>query len=422
LILYYVLILSLPFLSHPLFGLKIGPLTVEKYLGAVCFLYAIFYAAVRRRAPRLFHTTQARAYLVFFLLAAASWLALGRSLTATAMLEVYASHLFFLVATVALIDSLARLRWALLTAVAAMGLVSLYVIRDWQVASAIYGASYRPGYVAGDANFFTASVLLCLPPALLFLWNERSVAVRLFCFASLLVTFAAITLAASRGGFLGLVVAMGWLLWHSRTRLRSFLLVGAAFGLLVALSPLSPVARLLHPDYSDTDSVRIHLALWRAGLRIVRDHPLAGIGVGQFKAAVGEYTSEKNLSLLAHNTYLEIAAEMGLPGLGLFLAIFVSSFRSLARVRRSAAREGPPLLRVAATGIEAGLAGFGVAAFFVSAEFLRMFWFMLFLSICLPALRQEEAPRVTEPERPPSAAAAAQEDCWTEAKAGIDAW
>ncbi|MDE3136589.1 MAG: O-antigen ligase family protein [Acidobacteriota bacterium] len=421
-ILYYILVLSLPFLSHPLFGLKVGPLTVEKYLGAICFLYAVLHAAVRRRAPGLFRTTQARAFLLFFLLASISWLALGRSLTATTMLDVYGSHLLFLVTTVALIDSLPRLRWALVTAVAAMGLVSLYVIRDWQLGSAVYGASYRPGYVAGDANFFTASVLLSLPVALLLLWNERSAAVRIFCFGSLLVTLAAITLAASRGGFLGLLVAMGWLLWRSRTRFRNLVLVGAALGLLLAISPLSPVARFLHPDYSDTDSVRIHLALWRAGLRIVRDHPLTGIGVGQFKAAVGEYSSEKDLSLLAHNTYLEIAAEMGLGGLGLFLVIFGSSFRTLTRVRLAAERHGPPLLRVAATGIQAGLLGFGVAAFFVSAEFLRMFWFMLFLSICLLALEQEEAARVAAAEGRPSTAEAARAEWWTGAEAGNDAW
>jgi putative inorganic carbon (HCO3(-)) transporter len=421
-ILYSILILSLPFLSHPLFGMKVGPLTVEKYLGAICFLYAVFYAAVRRRAPGIFRTTQARAYLLFFLLASISWLAAGRSLTATTMLDVYGSHLLFLVTTVGLIDSLPRLRWTLLAAVAAMGLVSLYVIRDWQVASAVYGAGYRPGYVAGDANFFTASVLLPLPLALLLLWNERSVAVRIFCFGTILVTLCAITLAASRGGFLGLIVAMGWLLWHSRSRVRSLVLVGAAFGLLVAISPLSPVARLLHPDYSDTDSVRIHLALWRAGLRIVGDHPLTGIGIGQFKTAVSEYSSEKDLSLLAHNTYLEIAAEMGLVGLGLFLVVFGSSFRTLTRVRRASQRGGPPLLRIAATGIQAGLLGFGVAEFFVSAEFLRMFWFMLFLSICLLAIEQEQPARVAAAERRSSADEAAQAEWWTGEEAGNDAW
>jgi len=389
-ILFYIMILSLPFMSHPVFGRTIGPLTVEKYLGALCLLAAALHVTARRRLPPLFSTPQARAFLIFFALASASWLTLGRTLSATTMLVVYASHLLFLVITVSLVDSLARLRWTLLAAVASMGFVSLYVLRDWQIGSAVYGLNYRPGYVAGDANFFTASVLLCLPLTLVLLWREKGLPIKLFCLASLAVTLAAVTLAASRGGFLGLLMAMAWLLWHSRNRGRNLLLVSLLMGAFLAVSPLSPVGRLLHPDYSDTDSVHIHLELWQAGLKILRDHPLAGIGVGQFKSAVGAYSSVKNLALLAHNTYLEIAAEMGIPGLILFLAIFVFSFRSLTQVRLAASRDGPALLPAAATGIQAGLVGFGVAAFFVSAEFLRMFWFMLFLSICLISLSQQQ--------------------------------
>lgn len=388
-IVFYVMILSLPFMSHPLFGRTIGPLTVEKYLGALCLLYAAFHIAARRRIPRLFSTPQARAFLLFFALATASWLALGRSPSATTMLGVYGSDLLFLVTTVSLVDSLPRLRGTLLAAVAAMGFVSLYVLRDWQVSRAIYGPQYRPGYVAGDANFFTASVLLCLPIALVVLWKDRRWPVKLFCLGCLVVTLAAITLAASRGGFLGLLVMMAWLLWHSRHRTRNLLVVGLCMSLFLAVSPLSPVERFLHPDNGDSQSVQIHLELWHAGLQIVKDHPLAGIGVGQFKAAVGNYSRVKDLSLLAHNTYLEIAAEMGIPGLLLFLLTFGFSFRSLARIRRAADRDRAALLPAVATGIQAGLVGFAVASFFVSAEFLRMFWFMLFLSICLTSLSGE---------------------------------
>jgi len=389
-IIFYIMILSLPFVSHPLFGKTIGPLTVEKYIGALCLLYAALHVAVRRRLPPLFSTPQARAFLIFFALATASWLTLGRSPSATTMLAIYGSHLLFLVTTVSIVDSLPRLRWTLLAAVAAMGFVSLYVLRDWQLGSAVYGLSYRPGYVAGDANFFTASVLLCLPVTLVLLWREKNMPVRIFCLVCLVVTLGAITLAASRGGFLGLLVAMTWLLWHSRNRMRNLLLVGLCMGLFLAVSPLSPIERFLHPDNSDTSSVRIHLELWQAGMKIVRDHPLTGIGVGQFKSAVGAYSSVKDLSRLAHNTYLEIAAEMGIPGLILFLATFWFSFRALNEVRMADYPDSAKWLSSAATGIQAGLLGFAVAAFFVSAEFLKMFWFMLFLSICLNSLRKEQ--------------------------------
>ncbi len=410
-ILFYIMILSLPFVSHPLFGKTIGPLTVEKYIGALCLLYAALHVAARRRLPLLFATPQARAFLIFFALATASWLALGRSPSATTMLAIYGSHLLFLVTLVCIVDSLPRLRWTLLAAVAAMGFVSLYVLRDWQLGSAIYGLSYRPGYVAGDANFFTASVLLCLPVTLVLLWREKSLPVKVFCLVSMVVTLAAITLAASRGGFLGLLVATAWFVWHSRHRARNLLLVALCMGLFLAVSPLSPVERILHPDHSDTSSVQIHLELWQAGLNIVRDHPLTGIGVGQFKSAVGAYSSVKDLSRLAHNTYLEIAAEMGIPGLILFLAVFGFSFRTLTEVRLAARQDRAEWLSPVATAIQAGLLGFAVAAFFVSAEFLRMFWFMLFLSICMKSLSQElpaEEPSPAQEKATPEAGLSAR--------------
>ena len=391
--LFYFLIVTLPFLSHPLFDRRLGPLTVEKYLGAACFLYAVFHLAARGRAPRLFSSVQARAYLVFFLLGTASWLRLGEPATATTMLVIYGANLLFLVTVVALVDSRERLRAALVAAVGGMGLVSLYVLRDWQVSSRVYGPRYRPGYIAGDANYFTASVLLVLPIALALVWNDRSRLVKLFSLGSLAVTLAATTLAASRGGFLGLLAMMGWLVWRARRRARYLLPVAALLGAFLAISPLSPVHRILHPDYSDTDSVVIHLELWRAGLRIVRDHPLAGVGIGQFKSVVGQYSSDKRLSWLAHNTYLEIASEMGVPGLLLLLGVFGFSFRSLGEARESAGREGDALLRAVALGAQAGLAGFFVAAFFVSAEFLRTFWFVLFLSIPLRGLAAGQSAR-----------------------------
>ena len=48
---------------------------------------------------------------------------------------------------------------------------------------------------------------------------------------------------------------------------------------------------------------------------MIRAQPLTGIGTGNFKALSGK------LGGVAHNTYIEIAAELGIPGLALFGAI-----------------------------------------------------------------------------------------------------
>ncbi len=73
-------------------------------------------------------------------------------------------------------------------------------------------------------------------------------------------------------------------------------------------------------------------------------------------------------SSIAHNSYLEVAAETGLPNFLIFLAMLFFTYRSLNRVRRRASDSGPPLVYLAATGIQAGFFGFSLGAFFLSSS------------------------------------------------------
>ena len=67
---------------------------------------------------------------------------------------------------------------------------------------------------------------------------------------------------------------------------------------------------------------------WRGALRLITERPLLGLGVGKsnFGNTVKKY---KDLSVPydhAHNTYLQIAVELGLVGLAAFLWLFGSVF------------------------------------------------------------------------------------------------
>ena len=395
-IFYYILIVSLPLVSHRVFGFPIGPFTVEKYLGMFCLIYALSYLAVRRSPPRLLSTGQARAFLFFFLLATASHFTMGTQPTVRSMFLIYFSQALFFLTTLGVVDSVERLRRVLLVTVGSITFASLYVLREWQGGSATYGADYRPGYVTGDSNFFSMSAVLCVPLVFYLILQAGRRSDRIFWLGCLLVITAAIMVAASRGGFLALLAAMIWFAWHSNRRTRNFFLVGGVVACIVLLSPLSALDRLVHPTKDDRNATDARLVIWKGGLRMILENPVMGIGLGNFKETVGFYAKAEEMPegelvwRQAHNTYIEIAAEMGVPGLLCFLAILLLTFRSLSRVRRQTERSGPAFVHIAAKGIQAGLLGFALGAFFVSTQFLKMFWFMLFLSMCLPQLVASE--------------------------------
>jgi O-antigen ligase len=127
-------------------------------------------------------------------------------------------------------------------------------------------------------------------------------------------------------------------------------------------------------------SNQAHMALFWAALRMIADAPLTGVGPYNFKDLSTHY-SGLGYGLIAHNTYLELAAEVGLPVLLLFLLVALATFRALGAVAR--ARGGPELTELAgwADGLRSGMLGFMVAGAFISAQYEKFFWLTVFLSI-----------------------------------------
>jgi len=391
-IFYYVFVLSLPLISHPIFGNEAGGMTISKYLGLASFAYALFSLAGRRHRVGWLRTAQARWYLALYGLALVSYAVslLGSTPGHWAVVVMLTSQLIFFITTLILVDSLDRLRKVLLVAIGSVALGSLYTLKEWWGGSATYGAGYRPGYVTGDPNFFAASALLCLPLAFGWALEGRRGWERVYCLGCLLLGLAASMVAASRGGFLGLLVGLGIFVWHSRYRARAMTVVPAALAVFLILSPSSPLRRLLEPGHSDDQARDARLELWSAGLKMVQSHPLFGVGLGNFKSLVGRYSGlGSELELISHNGYLDVAAEVGLPGLAALLALIYYSVRTASRVRRQALKDRAVLLQQAALGVQAGLVGFAVALLFVSGLFLKLFWLMVFLSMCLPDLQRQ---------------------------------
>jgi len=137
----------------------------------------------------------------------------------------------------------------------------------------------------------------------------------------------------------------------------------------------------IEDTYDDTigSTVRryyLAMAAWEMFL----DNPVFGSGPGDFYYNCRLYYPLK--AGRAHTMYLEIMAEMGMIGIGLFLAVLFSSLRGSGR----GIKYGEEGYGGYGRGLWLGLIGFMVSAFFLHAQQEKVLWLVVFLSLAIERL------------------------------------
>jgi O-antigen ligase len=131
----------------------------------------------------------------------------------------------------------------------------------------------------------------------------------------------AIVLSHSRGGFIGLSVAMA--LWAIREKRRlQAVAVGSALMLgLVLFAPSSFWQRNETVATFEQDASAMgRVYAWQVASRISMDKPLLGVGAGSFRFAWPLYAPpEARRAYVAHNIFLDVIGELGFVGLLFFL-------------------------------------------------------------------------------------------------------
>ena len=174
----------------------------------------------------------------------------------------------------------------------------------------------------GDPNELCMLLAAAVPLCLYFLMAERNLLFRAFSAMSLPVFGYAIYLTQSRGGFLAVVGGLGCLFW-SRYGWRKTVLIGA-----IGLPLLLMVTGGRQTEIStSTGTAKHRVELWRMWFMVFRDNIVAGNGLYLPK---GEQTADADV-MVAHNSYLQCFADLGVVGGCLFLGAFITAVWSLHR-------------------------------------------------------------------------------------------
>jgi len=183
----------------------------------------------------------------------------------------------------------------------------------------------------GNPIFFAGFLILTLPPVVAELaacLGDGQLRRSAVYGGAAVLELVALSLTASRGAVLGLAAGLGFLVFAlPRARGRIIGLAAAAVALVTAVGIARP--ELIRHLLTGGDPGR--LLMWRTAFAMWGKAPALGVGLGQFAlrypcvqmglASPGEVGFGVN-AVHAHNDYLEAAAELGLPGLVLFLLAF----------------------------------------------------------------------------------------------------
>jgi len=230
--------------------------------------------------------------------------------------------------------SLKRLRWVIWGVfLAGLALVAFALVGvEWSVTKELIPTNLydqMPLLVKDTANpnVMAGALVIFLPISIAMIlydgkgFNKRT---RAFAFLITVLMSVIIFLTQSRGAWLAsacsiaLLVILRWR-WGWLVALAGLILAGAA---LINFGPKSALEALV--STTTVTGVAGRVQIWTSAISMVQDFPLTGIGMGAF-AEVAELlypfsTQNPQLIAHAHNLFIQIAVDLGLPGLITWLA------------------------------------------------------------------------------------------------------
>lgn len=257
-----------------------------------------------------------------------------------------------------------------------------------------------------DPNAFAMLITIATPLGLWLAIKSRQWPVKLFWIACCLLLLAGMTKTESRSGLVVLLISLGIVLYnyreqvaHVRPRHLGFAMLGLAImlPLTAAVMPAGYVERIqslvllksgvnAHKD----ESLGRRASYLVVGKEMIGDSPFLGAGPGTFplhyaqtgfsKAFAHVNSKPTDFYRRAHNTYLEIFSETGLPAGLLFVGMIALALRNFWQARAAWLAAGDHDKADMMTHLTMSMLAIALFLMFLSAPSHKYLWLMLALS------------------------------------------
>jgi O-antigen ligase len=266
--------------------------------------------------------------------------------------------------------SLEKIIWAMLGAAAFLS--GMYILFPQSSSLAIL---QEEAYDRNDLGFL---FVLAIPFAY---WKSRQHGgVRKIVLQSLCVLFiGGIVATHSRGAFLGLLTVIVVSSLHARgSSIKKALLAVAILTVVLVTVFILGQGGYLDRVASITDTENNYnytsntgrIAVWERGLGMMWENPFFGVGIAAYEAADGAIVRVGKWSA-AHNSLVQIGAELGVPGLLAYCIMVVGLLRRSSQIASSVGRSDD-FYRYTGVALSCSLFGYVVNGFFLSMAYSNL--------------------------------------------------
>jgi O-antigen ligase len=252
-------------------------------------------------------------------------------------------------------------------------------------------------------------IVALLPFLVVILQRNRNSLVRLLLLASVGIGLATTVLTGSRASMISLLLVLFCYIVQSRHKVTLFIACAILAVTVWVAMPEEYRQRYLSVEQyiggaKLDDSNKDRLKIWRGGWAIFLEHPLLGVGAGEFQDAFHAYSGEPHGAYRsAHNLVVEVGCELGIVGLIVF-GYFVSQItKNVLLLRRLQLNEEFGLNYRVAQGCGMMLLALVVMSC-VGHTLFRPYWYLLGglvaanRSIVDRGLPEGDTPPITEEE------------------------
>ena len=364
-----------------------GTFPLAKIVAIVAPL-AYIYDQYKLGRPIINWTIEVKMVIVMLFLAIVfTPIAVSPSDSSAALSETFIKSVIIFILIIGVVNTRERLRAINKLTVLCGTCLAVFAIKNYATGNFTLKGQRIEGLVGGmfgNPNDLAAALNMLIPMAVaLALMSAR--AMRLLYAVCALLLVCGVVVTFSRAGFITLAAISVVMLWKFGRGSRSSLTSAALVASVLLLSVFSDAYRsrlltIFDPNSDSSGSAQERVALLDRGLDLILRHPIVGLGMGNFHI----YSINEKV---AHNSYVETAAELGLIGLLAYLIIILAPLRGLAKIEMETLKHGSrndPDAKYLSIGLQSVLIAYMVCSFFASIQYV---WYIYYPAGFAVALR-----------------------------------